>query len=101
MCIKRYFARSDLKLFYSAQGQQPVPMSLTGPQRALVTTISKGQESIHNAEDLLMEKAKLPPLGNDPASYRWKTTEKSTKKQSIHSQVRKPKATFDQILYMH
>ena len=62
-------------------------MNLTGPQRALVTTISNGQESIHKAEDLLLEKAKLPPLGNDPASYRWKATEKSTKKQSIHSQV--------------
>ena len=90
----------DLKLFSSTQGQQPVPMSLTGPQRALVTTISKGQESIHNAEDLLMEKAKLPPLGNDPASYRWKTTEKSTKKQSIHSQVG-PKAAISQNLKIH
>lgn len=36
---------------------------------------------------MLQEKARLPPLGNDPASYRWKETQKSTNKQSIHSQV--------------
>ena len=36
---------------------------------------------------MLNEKAKLPPLGNDPASYRWKETQKTTNKQSIHSQV--------------
>lgn len=67
--------------------KQPDTFSLSGPQRALVSTISHGQESIHKAEDILKDKATLPPLGNDPASYRWKETEKSTKKQSIHSQV--------------
>ena len=36
---------------------------------------------------MLDEKAKLPPLGNDPASYRWKETQKNTNKQSVHSQV--------------
>ena len=42
---------------------------------------------IKQTEHLLNEKAKLPPLGNDPASYRWKETQKTTNKQSIHSQV--------------
>ncbi len=36
---------------------------------------------------MLNEKAKLPPLGNDPASYRWKETQKNTNKQNVHSQV--------------
>ena len=62
-------------------------MSLTGPQRALISTISHGQESIHRAESMLTEKAQLPPLGNDPASVRWKETQKNTSKQSVHSQV--------------
>jgi hypothetical protein len=52
-----------------------------------VSTISHGQESIHRAESMLTEKAKLPPLGNDPASVRWKETQKNTSKQSVHSQV--------------
>ena len=63
-------------------------VSLSKSQRALVSTISHGQESINRAESLLNEKAKLPPLGNDPASFRWKETQKDTNKQSIHSQVR-------------
>ena len=44
---------------------------LSEPQRALVSTISAGQEAIDNASSLLNEKAKLPPLGNDPASIRF------------------------------
>ena len=52
-----------------------------------MSTISHGQESIQRAETLLTEKAKLPPLGNDPASVRWKETQKNTNKQSVHSQV--------------
>lgn len=36
---------------------------------------------------MLNEKAKLPPLGTDPASYRWRESQKNTNKQSIHSQV--------------
>ena len=69
------------------QAKHPNEVSLSGPQRALVSTISQGQESIKQTEHLLNEKAKLPPLGNDPASYRWKETQKTTNKQSIHSQV--------------
>ncbi len=52
-----------------------------------MSTITHGQESITRAESLLNEKAKLPALGNDPASYRWKESQKNTNKQSIHSQV--------------
>lgn len=29
----------------------------------------------------------MPQLGNDPASYRWKETQRNTNKQSVHSQV--------------
>lgn len=60
---------------------------MSGPQRALISTISHGQESIMKAENLLNQKATLPPLGNDPASYRWKETQKNTSKQSVQSQV--------------
>ena len=62
-------------------------ISLSKSQRALVSTISHGRESIRRADHMLNEKAKLPPLGNDPASYRWKETQKNTNKSSIHSQV--------------
>ena len=62
-------------------------MSLSKSQKALVSTISHGRESIKRADLMLNEKAKLPPLGNDPASYRWKETQKNTNKSSIHSQV--------------
>ena len=39
------------------------------------------------AENMLNQKAKLPPLGNDPASYRWKESQRNTSKQSVQSQV--------------
>jgi talin len=67
--------------------QHGTPIELDGPQRALITTISEGQDSIEKANNTLNEKAQLPPLGNDPASYRWKETQKNTNKQSVHSQV--------------
>ena len=62
-------------------------MGLSEPQRALVSTISAGQEAIDTAHNLLNEKAKLPPLGNDPASLRWKETQWNTNQQAVHSQV--------------
>jgi len=60
---------------------------LSEPQQALVSTISAGQEAIENAQGLLNEKAKLPPLGNDPASLRWKETQWNTNQQAVQSQV--------------
>ena len=57
---------------YLLQAQYPEIRSvLSEPQQALVSTISAGQEAIENAHSLLNEKAKLPPLGNDPASVRY------------------------------
>ena len=53
------------------QAQYPEVQNLMSePQRALVSTITAGQEAIDNAQSLLGEKAKLPPLGQDPASIR-------------------------------
>ena len=52
-----------------------------------MSTISAGQEAIDTAHNLLNEKAKLPPLGNDPASLRWKETQWNTNQQAVHSQV--------------
>ena len=87
-----YFSQiwTFLIIFFSKiQAQHAEPIDLSGPQRALISTISHGQESIEKANSMLNEKAKLPPLGNDPASYRWKETQKNTNKQSVHSQVSK------------
>ena len=60
---------------------------MSEPQRALISTISAGQEAIESAQGLLNEKAKLPPLGNDPASVKWKETQWNTNQQAVHSQV--------------
>ena len=60
---------------------------MSGPQKALISTISQGQRSIQQAEDLLNKKAELPHLGNDPSSYRWKESQRNTNKQSVQSQV--------------
>ena len=70
-----------------AQYPEVVEVGLSEPQRALVSTISAGQEAIDTAHNLLNEKAKLPPLGNDPASLRWKETQWNTNQQAVHSQV--------------
>ena len=61
---------------------------MSEPQRALISTISAGQEAIDSASSLLNEKAKLPPLGSDPASVKWKETQWNTNQQAVHSQVR-------------
>ena len=76
-------------LVSNVQAQYPevVEVGLSEPQRALVSTISAGQEAIDTAHNLLNEKAKLPPLGNDPASLRWKETQWNTNQQAVHSQV--------------
>merc|ERR1719204_542363 len=71
----------------TAQYPEVVEVGLSEPQRALVSTISAGQEAIDTAHNLLNEKAKLPPLGNDPASLRWKETQWNTNQQAVHSQV--------------
>ena len=60
---------------------------MSEPQRALISTISAGQEAIDSASSLLNEKAKLPPLGSDPASVKWKETQWNTNQQAVHSQV--------------
>ena len=60
---------------------------MSEPQRALISTISAGQEAIESAQGLLNEKAKLPPLGQDPASVKWKETQWNTNQQAVHSQV--------------
>jgi len=60
---------------------------MSEPQRALISTISAGQDAIDSASSLLNEKAKLPPLGNDPASVKWKETQWNTNQQAVHSQV--------------
>jgi talin len=70
-----------------AQYPEVRQVGLSEPQQALVSTISAGQEAIDTAHSLLNEKAKLPPLGNDPASIRWKETQWNTNQQAVHSQV--------------
>lgn len=73
---------------FDSGAQYPeVRQLLSEPQQALVSTISAGQDAIDTAHNLLSEKAKLPPLGNDPASLRWKETQWNTNQQAVHSQV--------------
>ena len=70
------------------QAQYPEKFQvMSEPQRALISTISAGQEAIDSASSLLTEKAKLPPLGSDPASVKWKETQWNTNQQAVHSQV--------------
>jgi len=69
------------------QEKYPGEFLLSGPQRALISTISTGQRSISETESLLLEKIRLPVLGNDPASMRWRESQKNTNKQSVHSLV--------------
>ena len=60
---------------------------MSEPQRALISTIATGQQAIDTASNMLNEKAKLPPLGPDPASVKWKETQWNTNQQAVHSQV--------------
>ena len=85
----RFGSQKNHHLVSNVQAQYPevVEVGLSEPQRALVSTISAGQEAIDTAHNLLNEKAKLPPLGNDPASLRWKETQWNTNQQAVHSQV--------------
>ena len=57
------------------------------PQRARISTIPAGHEVIDGASSLFNEKAKLPPLGSDPASFKWKETQWNTNQQAVHSQA--------------
>ena len=67
------------------QAQYPEKFQvMSEPQRALISTISAGQEAIDSASSLLNEKAKLPPLGSDPASVKWKETQWNTNQQAVH-----------------
>ena len=73
---------------FPRQAQYPEKFNIMSePQRALISTISAGQEAIESAQGLLNEKAKLPPLGQDPASVKWKETQWNTNQQAVHSQV--------------
>jgi len=71
----------------NAQYPEVQTVQLSEPQKALVSTIAAGHEAIDSAHNLLNEKAKLPPLGNDPASIRWKETQWNTNQTAVQSQV--------------
>jgi len=60
---------------------------MSEPQRALISTISAGQEAIESASSMLDTKATLPNLGQDPASVKWKENQWNTNQQAVHSQV--------------
>ena len=84
----RPFSLGPLLIPSPPQAQYPEKFNIMSePQRALISTISAGQEAIESAQGLLNEKAKLPPLGNDPASIKWKETQWNTNQQAVHSQV--------------
>ena len=75
-------------LIICLQAQYPEKFQLMSePQRALISTISAGQEAIESASSMLDTKATLPNLGQDPASVKWKENQWNTNQQAVHSQV--------------
>nr|CAD7458197.1 unnamed protein product [Timema tahoe] len=67
--------------------QTKVTSVLSEPQRALLSTITAGQDVIITVEEELRTKAQIPELGSDPASLKWKETTLDTNKQSVSSQI--------------
>lgn len=65
-----------------------ITSGLTGPQRALISTIDAGKKVLQKAERDLQTKAKLPDLGTDPASQKWRTTQMDVKKENLGSQIK-------------
>lgn len=56
-------------------------------QRALVGTIEASVKAVETAERELDTKAELPPLGDDPASKRWRQETMEVKKQNVSDQL--------------
>nr|CAD7594785.1 unnamed protein product [Timema genevievae] len=78
--------------------QTKVTSVLSEPQRALLSTITSGQDVIITVEEELRTKAQIPELGSDPASLKWKETTLDTNKQSVSSQIAAMNAATAQVV---
>nr|CAD7194456.1 unnamed protein product [Timema douglasi] len=78
--------------------QTKVTSVLSEPQRALLSTITAGQDVIITVEEELRTKAQIPELGSDPASLKWKETTLDTNKQSVSSQIAAMNAATAQVV---
>ncbi|XP_074599773.1 talin-1-like [Brevipalpus obovatus] len=77
---------------------KPKIQGLTGPQRALLSTIDSGQKAIQKAERDLQTKTKLPDLGSDPGAQKWRQSQMDVKKQNVASQLAAVNAATAKIL---
>ncbi|XP_018022014.1 talin-2 isoform X3 [Hyalella azteca] len=71
----------------STQQLQITNVTLSKPQRALISTLESGREIITTCTEELDTKAELPELGSDPASVRWKQVTLDSSKQTVTSQI--------------
>lgn len=78
--------------------QTQVTNILSEPQRALLGTITAGQQVITTVERELLTKTEIPDLGNDPASLKWKETTVDTNKQNVSSQIAAMNAATAQVV---
>ncbi|XP_014254779.1 talin-1 isoform X2 [Cimex lectularius] len=78
--------------------QQQITNVLSEPQRALLSTITLGQQVITTVERELLTRTELPELGNDAASLKWKETTVDTNKQNVSSQIAAMNAATAQVV---
>lgn len=78
--------------------QTQVTSILSEPQRALLGTITAGQQVITTIERELLTKIDIPELGNDAASLKWKETTVDTNKQNVSSQIAAMNAATAQVV---
>ncbi|XP_022084653.1 talin-1-like isoform X5 [Acanthaster planci] len=67
-----------------SQARQP---GLTTAQQAFQGNVERGFTAVDAAQNDLMTKAELPPLGTDPASKQWRQNTIDVNKQNIQSQL--------------
>ncbi|XP_073980591.1 talin_middle and talin-RS domain-containing protein rhea isoform X4 [Rhodnius prolixus] len=78
--------------------QTQVTSVLTEPQRALLSTITAGQQVITTVERELLTRTEIPELGTDAASRKWKETTVDTNKQNVSSQLAAMNAATAQVV---
>ncbi len=83
------------------QGQKPkVYDTMSKAQRALLGTIEASVIAVEKAEQELETKAELPPLGDDPASRKWKEQTMEVQKQTVNDQLAAMGAATAQVVQL-
>uniref|UniRef100_A0A146KWR6 Talin-1 n=3 Tax=Lygus hesperus TaxID=30085 RepID=A0A146KWR6_LYGHE len=78
--------------------QTQVTNVLSEPQRALLSTITMGQQVITTVERELLTRTEIPELGTDAASLKWKETTVDTNKQNVSSHLAAMNAATAQVV---